>query len=166
MQVLVALGGFVGWDGLAVSAPFSSLAGRISRQGYKVTTFTWDRTQDMYGFIEACRDPRLFLIGYSGGAMSLLYVSAQTHKPIDCIVCYDPSPRRQLTPVHSNVKKVLTYENSAPWFFGYGGGVVTLEKGNKTTVIERVPIAENHSVVQSDENLHKRTFQEIARTVG
>lgn len=104
---------------------------------------------------------RNVLIGYSLGANAITWVAADLNAlgaKVDLLVGYDPTVHSILSPIGSNVKKAVCYVQTNPLqIFG---------KARWTGNVEIVETRNLHILVQSDENLHRRTFQEINNALG
>jgi hypothetical protein len=105
---------------------------------------------------------KLAIIGYSGGGTrAIMWANWRRNIPIDLMVLYDPSPEWQMQAIGPNVKSVITYQNSAPFEFGLGGGIAKVAPNNRVTKIKVVPIAQQHLAVQYNETLHDETVAAI-----
>jgi hypothetical protein len=119
---------------------------------------------------------KIVVIGYSGGGSRATWLANMPSKPqIDLMVHYDPSPRWQMKPIGTNVKKALCYHNTQPlmWVPGIGslgGGELVPSAAARdvldTPAIETVDIAEQHFLVQVDQSLHQRTVDAVRSLVS
>ncbi len=128
----------------------------------KINTYQWSSFAAAAADIKDNESSLIIVIGYSGGGSRATWLANLPSRPkVDLMVLYDPSPSWQMKPIGKNVKHAVTYHNQTPFFFGLGGGVLT-----GSTKIDTVDVSKNHMLVQSDMNLHRRTIQEIAKTVS
>ena len=162
-NVYLLLGGLFSWDGPVSSAGMFGLASQLrGLPGVSVTTYNWGDWQTAEADIRAAvlvgpPFPKIAIIGFSGGGTRATYLAnSLAYVQINLMVLYDPSPSYQMEPIGQNVRKAISYTNSAPWFFGYGGGVLTGK-----APITLVPIAEWHMSVQADQNLHGQTVAAV-----
>ncbi len=173
VQVYLLLGGLVGTDGTVTSAGMFRLANMLRElPDTTVTTYNWNNWPDAYRAILANQGKaKIVVIGYSGGGSRATWLANMPSKPrIDLMVHYDPSPRWQMKPIGTNVKKALCYHNTQPlmWVPGIGslgGGEVVASAAAKEVLampaIETVDIAEQHFLVQVDQSLHQRTVDAV-----
>ena len=173
VQVYLLLGGLVGTDGTVTSAGMFHLANMLRElPDTTVITYNWNNWPDAYRAILANQGrAKIVVIGYSGGGSRATWLANMPSKPqIDLMVHYDPSPRWQMKPIGTNVKKALCYHNTQPlmWVPGIGslgGGEVVASAAAKevpaTPAIETVDIAEQHFLVQVDQSLHQRTVDAV-----
>jgi len=162
-NIYLLLGGFVGPDGPLTSAGMYQLAGMLEKiPGAVVKTYVWSAFEEAARDIGAQpKDHLITVVGYSGGGSRATWLANLPARPrIDLMVLYDPSPTWQMKSVGENVKRAISYHNTAPYFLGLGGGVL---KGPHVTQID---IAENHMVVQADQGLHARTVAEVKKLMG
>lgn len=154
-SIYVLLGGFTGFDGWVTSRGMLSLASRLEQAFPEclVRSYAWGSAQEVADDMRPSRPS--VLVGYSGGAMSAVQIAtARPARPVELMVLYDPSPPGYFAaapPLGDNVRRCVTYENSAPLFLGYGGGVV---RGPR---VERVHVSMWHPAVQASRELHERT---------
>jgi pimeloyl-ACP methyl ester carboxylesterase len=174
VQVYLLLGGLVGTDGTVTSAGMFHLATMLrALPDTTVTTYNWSSWPDAYKAILANQGKaKIVVIGYSGGGSRATWLANMPTKPqIDLMVSYDPSPRWQMKPIGTNVKKALCYHNTQPmmWMPGIGslggGELVARATGKGDAVaganIENLDIAEQHFLVQVDQSLHQRTLEAV-----
>jgi pimeloyl-ACP methyl ester carboxylesterase len=179
VQVYLLLGGLVGTDGTVTSAGMFHLATMLrSLPDTTVTTYNWSSWPDAYKAILANQGKaKIVVIGYSGGGSRATWLANMPTKPqIDLMVSYDPSPRWQMKPIGTNVKKALCYHNTQPmmWMPGIGslggGELVARAPGKGDAVaganIENLDIAEQHFLVQVDQSLHQRTLEAVRALVS
>jgi pimeloyl-ACP methyl ester carboxylesterase len=178
VQVFLLLGGLVGADGTVTSAGMFHLASMLrALPDTTVTTYNWNNWPDAYRAILANQGKaKIVVIGYSGGGSRATWLANMPSKPrIDLMVHYDPSPRWQMKPIGTNVKKALCYHNTRPlmWVPGIGslgGGELVASAAAKdvlaTPAIETVDIAEQHFLVQVDQSLHQRTVEAVRSLLG
>ena len=178
VQVFLLLGGLVGADGTVTSAGMFHLANMLrALPDTTVTTYNWNNWPDAYRAILANQGKaKIVVIGYSGGGSRATWLANMPSKPqIDLMVHYDPSPRWQMKPIGTNVKKALCYHNTQPlmWVPGIGslgGGELVASAAAKevlaTPAIETVDIAEQHFLVQVDQSLHERTVDAVRSLVS
>jgi pimeloyl-ACP methyl ester carboxylesterase len=177
-QVFLLLGGLVGADGTVTSAGMFHLASMLrALPDTTVTTYNWNNWPDAYRAILANQGKaKIVVIGYSGGGSRATWLANMPSRPqIDLMVHYDPSPRWQMKPIGTNVKKALCYHNTQPlmWVPGIGslGGGELVASAAATDVlatpaIETVDIAEQHFLVQVDQSLHQRTVDAVRSLLG
>ena len=155
----VLLGGLAGTDGYLDSNGMLLLAGRIaSMPNVWVETYPWSNWVEAANRLWAgpSKDDKVVVVGFSGGGSRATWLANSVlNKPIDLMVTYDPSPSWQMQNLPPNVKKAITYQNQAKFFFGLGGGELT---GSNA---ERHLVTEEHLAVQFDERLHQITLQAI-----
>lgn len=174
VQVYLLLGGLVGTDGTVTSAGMFHLATMLRQlPDTTVTTYNWSSWPDAYKAILANQGKaKIVVIGYSGGGSRATWLANMPTRPqIDLMVSYDPSPRWQMKPIGTNVKKALCYHNTQPmmWMPGIGslggGELVARAPGRGDSVasatIENLDIAEQHFLVQVDQSLHQRTVEAV-----
>jgi pimeloyl-ACP methyl ester carboxylesterase len=178
VQVYLLLGGLVGSDGTVTSAGMFHLANMLrGLPDTTVTTYNWNNWPAAYQAILANQGrAKIVVIGYSGGGSRATWLANMPSKPrIDLMVHYDPSPRWQMKPIGTNVKKALCYHNTQPlmWVPGIGslgGGELVASVAAKdvlaTPAIETVDIAEQHFLVQVDQSLHQRTVEAVRSLLG
>ena len=179
MQVFLLLGGLVGTDGTVTSAGMFHLATMLrALPDTTVTTYNWSSWPDAYKAILANQGKaKIVVIGYSGGGSRATWLANMPTRPqIDLMVSYDPSPRWQMKPIGTNVKKALCYHNTQPmmWMPGIGslggGELVARAPGRGDSVasatIENLDIAEQHFLVQVDQSLHQRTVEAVRSLVS
>jgi pimeloyl-ACP methyl ester carboxylesterase len=178
VQVYLLLGGLVGTDGTVTSAGMFHLANMLRElPETTVTTYNWNNWPDAYRAILANQGKaKIVVIGYSGGGSRATWLANMPSKPqIDLMVHYDPSPRWQMKPIGTNVKKALCYHNTQPlmWVPGIGslgGGELVPSAAARdvldTPAIETVDIAEQHFLVQVDQSLHQRTVDAVRSLVS
>jgi len=180
VQVYLLLGGLVGTDGTVTSAGMFHLATMLRQlPDTTVTTYNWSSWPDAYKAILANQGKaKIVVIGYSGGGSRATWLANMPTKPqIDLMVSYDPSPRWQMKPIGTNVKKALCYHNTQPmmWMPGIGslgGGELVARapgKGGEAVAsanIENLDIAEQHFLVQVDQSLHQRTVDAVRSLVS
>jgi pimeloyl-ACP methyl ester carboxylesterase len=178
VQVYLLLGGLVGADGTVTSAGMFHLANMLRElPDTTVTTYNWNNWPDAYRAILANQGKaKIVVIGYSGGGSRATWLANMPSKPqIDLMVHYDPSPRWQMKPIGTNVKKALCYHNTQPlmWVPGIGslgGGELVSSAAARdvlaTPAIETVDIAEQHFLVQVDQSLHQRTVDAVRSLVS
>jgi pimeloyl-ACP methyl ester carboxylesterase len=179
VQVFLLLGGLVGADGTVTSAGMFHLANMLRElPDTTVTTYNWNNWPDAYRAILANQGKaKIVVIGYSGGGSRATWLANMPSKPqIDLMVHYDPSPRWQMKPIGTNVKKALCYHNTQPlmWVPGIGslgGGELVASAAVAKEVppgpaIETVDIAEQHFLVQVDQSLHQRTVDAVRSLVA
>ena len=178
VQVYLLLGGLVGTDGIVTSAGMFHLANMLRElPDTTVTTYNWNNWPDAYRAILANQGKaKIVVIGYSGGGSRATWLANMPSKPqIDLMVHYDPSPRWQMKPIGTNVKKALCYHNTSPLMWvpsigSLGGGeLVASAAANEvlaTPAIETVDIAEQHFLVQVDQSLHQRTVDAVRSLLG
>jgi pimeloyl-ACP methyl ester carboxylesterase len=180
VQVFLLLGGLVGTDGTVTSAGMFRLANMLRElPDTTVTTYNWNNWPDAYKTILANQGKaKIVVIGYSGGGSRATWLANMPSKPqIDLMVYYDPSPRWQMKPISTNVKKALCYHNTSPmmWVPGIGslgGGEIIARAAAKAgdllagPSIETVDIAEQHFLVQVDQSLHQRTVDAVRSLVN
>lgn len=162
-HVHLLYGGLIGPDGFIDSAGMNGLADRLQAlPGISVNRYMWDHYEGAAAAMQVQPpEDRTILIGYSGGGSRATYLSREYPRQIiDLMVLYDPSPKWQMVPLYSNVKRAVCYYNETPHMFGLGGGKVTGMLGY-TGEIEILPIAEQHLMVQFDQQLHARTVWEV-----
>jgi hypothetical protein len=92
------------------------------------------------------------------------------------MVYYDPSPKWQMKPISTNVKKALCYHNIKPmmWVPGIGdlggGQLIGHALGSSRPVdgpsIETINIAEQHMLVQINQSVHERTVKAVRALAG
>ena len=159
-RIYILLGGFVGVDGYVTSVGMFGLRSMLARlPNVTCLTYQWGAFEQAAANIaKQPKEATISVIGYSGGGSRATWLAnLPTHPRIDLMVLYDPSPSWQMEPISENVKKAISYHNTAPFFFGLGGGVLIGRQ------VETVNIAENHMLVQSDMNLHQRTVAEVRK---
>ena len=178
VQVYLLLGGLVGTDGIVTSAGMFHLANMLRElPDTTVTTYNWNNWPDAYRAILANQGKaKIVVIGYSGGGSRATWLANMPSKPqIDLMVHYDPSPRWQMKPIGTNVKKALCYHNTSPLMWvpsigSLGGGELVASAAAKevlaTPAIETVDIAEQHFLVQVDQSLHQRTVDAVRSLLG
>ena len=159
VKVFLLLGGFWGFDGYITSLGMVLLGGMLRDAGFDVETYQWAHWEKC-GLdikVQKAMGRKTALIGYSGGGSRATWIANARPAPeIDLLVAYDPSPSWQMMDIGKNVKKAICYWNRTPFFFGLGGGRL---EGD--TIIQTIPIRENHVFVQSDMNLHEKTLQAL-----
>jgi pimeloyl-ACP methyl ester carboxylesterase len=157
-HAFILLGGFWGPDGWATSVGMLGLR-EMLKTIVPVSVYTWNQYEKAAQEVLGLQDKsKIILLGYSGGGSRATWLAnLPTHPRIDLMVLYDPSPSWQMEPISENVKKAISYHNTAPFFFGLGGGVLIGRQ------VETVNIAENHMLVQSDVSLHQRTVAEVRK---
>jgi hypothetical protein len=133
-----------------------------------VLTYEWDDWGKAWqSIIDFDKSDKIALIGYSGGGSRATVIAGEpdprtkTLPHIDLLVAYDPSPKWQMWPLHSNVTKAICYHNKLPLMFGLGGGQLTAAPVSPCTQIMTREIAEPHLLVQVNEELHDATIQAI-----
>ena len=180
VQVYLLLGGLVGSDGSVTSAGMFKLAKMLrALPDTTVTIYTWDKWAEAYKTILANEGKaKIVVVGYSGGGSRATWLANMPSKPqIDLMVYYDPSPKWQMKPISTNVKKALCYHNIKPmmWVPGIGdlggGQLIGNALGSSGgTVngpsIETINIAEQHMLVQIDQSLHERTVKAVRALAG
>jgi hypothetical protein len=169
VHVTILRGGMSGPDGVFDSGGMDLLWDRITQLAPypKITTSIYNWDQYLLAAHHLAQEPldvARVIVGYSGGGSRATMIAALPEAPhIDLMILYDPSPRWQMHTIGANVRKAITYENSAPLMPSLmgelGGGVLQNHPGGP--VIERVPIAEQHLLVQWDERLHQHTLKAI-----
>ena len=151
----------------------SALAGQIRAAGFPVTTWTWNKWEDAYK--QVCIDGykgQVAVIGYSGGGSRATWLANGVDEPrIDLMVCYDPSPKWQMQPIRTNVKKAICYYNTNPMMpspYGMlgGGRLTTFICPRLWPQIETVTISEQHLLVQADQSLHERTVAAVKQCLA
>ena len=161
-RIYILLGGFVGIDGYITSVGMFGLRMMLARLP-NVTCLTYQWGAFEQAAADIAKQPKeaiIIVIGYSGGGSRATWLAnLPAHPRIDLMVLYDPSPKWQMEPIGENVKKAISYHNTAPFFFGLGGGVLIGRQ------VETVNIAENHMLVQSDGSLHQRTVAEVRKVL-
>lgn len=162
-RIYLLLGGFWGVDGYVTSAGMFVLRSMLSAvQNVECLTYQWANFEDVAADIKKHEDAsKIIVVGYSGGGSRATWMADLPSKPkIDLMICYDPSPAWQMKRIGDNVKRAIMYHNTAPFFFGLGGGVLAGKQ------VETVCIAENHMLVQSDMVLHARTVDEVRKEIA
>jgi pimeloyl-ACP methyl ester carboxylesterase len=159
--IFIVLGGFIGFDGYAVSPGILLLAHRLDALG-DVTTYNWSSQRDVIQRIANLNpSDKVVLIGYSGGGFAITHIAEDLNRnpphKIDLLIAYDPSPTWSMKSIGKNVVKAICYCNDSPLFLGMGGAKLT------GSTVEIVNISEPHPVVQFDESLHKRTIAEVEK---
>jgi hypothetical protein len=169
----ILMGGLAGPDGLLplVNTGMYHLRDMLKNiPGVIADIRTWNRWAELTTVVpdERKRGLKVAVIGYSGGGMCTTYLASWLcrHDPgadgvIDLAVGYDPSPREQILPFGVNVAQAICYHNTAPFMFGYGGGLFTLTHGNTVTKLVVRNIAEWHMTVQYDSSLHQQTLEAV-----
>ncbi len=161
LRIYTILGGFIGFDGYVTSAGLYGLNHQIEEKFpyAKITTYTWSEYRKVGFTIAEYQRDRHAVIAYSGGGSRATWLAnVFRSRMIDRMILYDPSPHWQMMPIgNTGVVKALVYQNSAPFFFGYGGGAVEGRPGQ----VQTVPISMNHVVVQFSQELHNRTLAEL-----
>ena len=180
VQIYLLLGGLVGSDGSVTSAGMFQLAKMLrALPDTTVTSYTWDKWAEAYKAILANEGKaKIVVVGYSGGGSRATWLANMPSKPqIDLMVDYDPSPKWQMKPIGTNVKKALCYHNTKPMMWvpvigDLGGGELV---GNALGIggspvhspsIETINIAEQHMLVQVDQSLHERTVKAVRALAG
>lgn len=161
-------GGVLGPDGVFDSAGMYALASMLGKiPGVTCRDYFWNNWQAAAQAIadEASSD-KTIVIGYSGGGSRATWI-ANSGEPgkrprIDLMVLYDPSPSWQMEPIADNVVKAICYHNTSPEMFvpgigALGGGRLMAPH----TALTTVDIAEQHLLVQADENLHRQTVAAV-----
>jgi hypothetical protein len=125
VQIYLLLGGLVGSDGSVTSAGMFQLAKMLRALPYTtVKIYTWDKWVEAYRAILANEGKaKIVVVGYSGGGSRATWLANMPSKPkIDLMVNYDPSPKWQMKPIGTNVKKALCFHNTKPlmWVPGIG----------------------------------------------
>jgi hypothetical protein len=179
VQVYLLLGGLVGSDGSVTSVGMFQLAKMLrALPDTKVWTYTWDKWAEAYKTILANEGKaKIVVVGYSGGGSRATWLANMSSKPqIDLMVNYDPSPKWQMKPIGSNVKKALCFHNTKPmmWMPGVGdlgggqlvGNVPGFGGRPGHSGIEIINIAEQHMLVQVDQSLHERTVKAVGALAG
>jgi pimeloyl-ACP methyl ester carboxylesterase len=159
--IFIVLGGFIGFDGYAVSPGILLLAHRLEALG-DVTTYNWSSQRDVIQRIANLNpSDKVVLIGYSGGGFAITHIAEDLNRnpphKIDLLIAYDPSPTWSMKSIGKNVVKAICYCNDSPLFLGMGGAKLT------GSTVEIVNISEPHPVVQFDQSLHKRTIAEVEK---
>jgi pimeloyl-ACP methyl ester carboxylesterase len=149
-------------DGVVTSRGMYWLADRLrALPGVDVATYQWadfQKARQSILFEELDPKNKIALIGYSGGGSRATYIASMEPQPkIDLLVLYDPSPKWQMAPIYHNVKKAICYQNSWPLMFGLGGGKLVAHN----SLIEIIPIAQQHLAVQFNPSLHARTIAAV-----
>lgn len=158
MNVYILLGGLFGPDGYVTSAGMFSLASQLRKlPGVSVSTYTWNNWEKVPAF----NGNKVALIGYSGGGSRATWLAnTRTMAPIDLLVAYDPSPKWQMEPLRSNVRRAICYYNQNPCMpspYGMlGGGKLT---GNCKILTRNISI--QHLFVQFDKSLHAATIEAV-----
>ena len=167
-RCFMLLGGMTGqaWEAYipGINSGMLALRDRIEGLGVPVSVYPWGQWRFALADMSAsgCR----ILIGYSGGGWCSTLLADSTATAIDLMVGYDPSPPNQMQPLGGNVKKAICYYNTSPFFFGLGGGKLTLAVGNTTTSLTTVTISEQHLAVQYDWSLHAQTLAAVRDVAG
>ena len=168
-RIYILLGGFApGPDGFVTSAGMYGLEAMLTAlPNVVIKTYPWSDFESAAADIAKYPQDKHILIGYSGGGWrALSLANLPSHPAIDLMVLYDPSPTWKVSlpenRIKSNVKKVISFQNSNPMFGNLGGGVIAWTPGMD---VEIVPIAENHMVVQDDMSLHHRTVEEVQKII-
>lgn len=162
-RIYILLGGFWGADGYATSVGMFGLRSMLSAlPGVECFTYQWAKFEDAATDIKKHEDAsKIIVVGYSGGGSRATWLANLPSKPrVDLMICYDPSPKWQMKRIGDNVKRAISYHNTAPYFFGLGGGVLVGKQ------VETIDIAENHMLVQSDTTLHARTVDEVRKAIA
>jgi hypothetical protein len=166
ISVHILLGGVFGFDGPVMSAGMYGLAKKIAAiPEVAVKTWTWNNWEAVLQALLAESGQKV-LIGYSGGGSRATWVTYYSLAPdIDLMVAYDPSPKWQVQPLHSNVKKAICYYNLHPMmpsFYGMlgGGKLVPAAVDGCKDILTRT-ISEQHLLVQADQKLHAATVEAI-----
>jgi hypothetical protein len=171
IRIYLLLGGFFGWDGVVTSAGMYGLKKRLEAAVDKVTVrvYNWDKYREASRDAYLLNDSKTVFVGYSGGGWAEALACNYVTPRVDLLIAYDPSPWWKLKQpeamLHINVRRAITYQNkrrSFPSPYGYLGGGVLLA-GSSGPEIERVPIDENHAMVQFDSKLHDRTIEEVRK---
>lgn len=157
VRVFILLGGLEGLDGYVDSTGMLLLAEDLKKlPGVTVATYPWSHWSEI-GF---SGPGKVALIGYSGGGSRATWLAAQ-RGVIDLLVAYDPSPKWQMKPLRENVKKAICYHNTNPEMYvpfigSLGGGELT---GIENIVT--IDIAEQHLLVQANQELHAKTIAAV-----
>ena len=163
IRCFMLLGGMTGsaWEAYipGINTGMLGLRDQIVAMGVPVTVYPWGE------FAQADADigklnlggarTLIAVVGYSGGGSRATYLGSQ----IDLLVGYDPSPASQIDALGPNVARAICYYNTAPFFFGLGGGKYTRKSG--TTVLTTITVAEQHLAIQYDQSLHAQTIAAI-----
>ena len=162
------LGGMTGqaWEAYIpwINSGMLALRDRIQGLGVPVSVYPWGQWTLAAADMQPYSGTKI-LIGYSGGGWCATLLADSSGIGIDLMVGYDPSPSNQIRPLGRNVKQAICYYNTNPFFFGLGGGKLTLAVGNTTTSLTTVTISEQHLAVQYDWSLHAQTLAAIKELV-
>ena len=160
VKVHMLLGGFIGVDGYADSAGMYGLrAMLVALPNVTCLTYSWDDfAAAADDIVKTSAGSAVAVVGYSGGGSRATWLADLPSKPkVDLMILYDPSPSWQMKPIGDNVKRAITFHNTAPMFGNLGGGVLV---GHQ---VETIDIAEEHMLVQVVQTLHARTVAEIKK---
>ena len=161
VRIYLLLGGFFGADGYVTSAGMFGLRSMLAAlPNVTCLTYQWASFETAADdILKQPTDTTIIVIGYSGGGSRATWLANLPLRPkVDLMICYDPSPSWQMKSLAgTNVKRAITYHNTAPFFFGLGGGVLVGPQ------VQTIDIAENHMLVQADTTLHQRTVAEVRK---
>lgn len=150
--------GFVLTGQFGVQGTLGSLCNVLNRLYGQFTLHVWD-DQAVYYEAKRAHVP-VVLIGYSLGANQAPEWARELAKPVDLIVCYDPSRQSPLTwnaeqHCPRNVVRALCYWNPSTYY--YGGALLTGPQ------VEVTRINQMHLMVPFNETLHKRTIAAVEK---
>ncbi len=165
-KVFLLLGGLVGFDGDVTSAGMFKLEHMLEElPGVSVKSYAWS------SFMTAAYDVQMtktlkVVVGYSGGGSRATWLAnAIPMTMIDLMVLYDPSPWWETHPIGHNVKQGICYHNTKPemWvpFIGQIGGGKLVGTGNIITQ----NFAQQHLLVQFNEELHNETVKYVKKLI-
>lgn len=169
VRAFMLLGGMTGTAFEAyipfVNTGMLGLRDQIVALGVPVSVYPWGDWQSSDADIFAWQGTAV-VIGYSGGGSRAAWMGnallfGGRRRVVDLMVGYDPSPAWQMQAIGPNVHRAICYYNTAPFFFGLGGGQFTLAPGNDSTSLTTITIAEQHLAVQYDSSLHAQTIVAI-----
>ena len=155
MHIYILLGGLYGLDGWIDSSGMLGLSHQVDKlPNTTVKSLSWSNYKSIIPEINQLTD-KVVIIGYSGGGSRATWLANETHKQIDLLVAYDPSPKWQIKHLPNTVLKAVCYYNKSPWMFGLGGGKLT---GPQVTTYA---LGEQHLGIQFNQDLHDITIAKI-----